>query len=67
MAEITRTFYDCEHGGDIDEIIDIITQAGGKVTHQEFDYDAEQLCLTIEVDDVKAFREKVKGEYWFGG
>lgn len=63
---ITRSFYDVEHGGDISEIKDIIWKAGGKIINEDFNYDAEQLQLVIEVDDAAAFREKVKGEYWFG-
>ena len=61
-----RRFYDCEHGGDIDEIKTIIWKNGGKITHEEFNYDAEQLYLEWEVSDAAKFRESVKGEYWFG-
>ena len=61
-----RTFIDCEHEGDINEIKDIIWKNGGKILSQRFDYDGERLYLEWEVNDAAKFRKAVKDEYWFG-
>jgi hypothetical protein len=65
MQQMTRTFNDVEHEGDIDQIVQIIHDNGGKVLHRNFNYEAEWLELTFEVPDKTKFREAVKDEYWF--
>jgi hypothetical protein len=65
MDTINKTFYDVEHGGDIDEIKSVIHNNGGSITHERFEYDAEMLELTWTVPDRKAFWEAVKGTYYF--
>lgn len=65
MKKITKTFYDCEHGGDVEEIEAIINKAGGNIISKNFNYDAEQLTLVIEVADINNFLNSVKDEYWF--
>lgn len=65
MAQITKTFYDVEHEGDISEIYDVITKNGGHITHRDFDYEGERLSLTFDVPDADKFFEAVKDEYFF--
>lgn len=65
MHQLTRTFNDVEHEGDIDEIIDIIRENKGRVLHRNFQYESEWLELTFEVPDKKVFNEAVKDKYWF--
>lgn len=68
MAQtITKTFYDVEHDGDAQEIYDILNEHKAKIVHRTFNYDAEQLEVTFEIEDYKVFKEAVKDEYWFGG
>ncbi len=65
MPQFTKTFYDIEHEGDEREINDAIYNNGGKIISRSYNYEAEQLELTIEVPDIAKFREAVKGDYYF--
>lgn len=65
MDTITKTFFDVEHEGDIQEITDVINSNNGEVLNREFNYDAEQVTIIWQVPDRKAFWEAVKGTYYF--
>ena len=64
-----NTFYDVEHGGDIDEIKRKIWKyGGGRIVHEEHNYEAEILHISYEVADPEAFRkarqlDEENGEY----
>ena len=59
-------FYECEHGGDMDNYIDDVAKAGGRVTDTSLNEDAETCYLTIEVADYAAFLEAFKKTDSFG-
>jgi hypothetical protein len=51
--------YDVEHGGDIDEITDLIHSNGGKILHLHHEYEEETLYITYQVPDYESFKKAV--------
>ena len=46
---IEKEFYDIEHQGDVDPIRDAIHKLGGTIKDQNFNFDAEQWIVVVEV------------------
>ena len=51
-------FFECEHGGDLDDIIYDIHKSGGFVISSDHDYEEETCVCTIKVDDLEAFKSQ---------
>jgi hypothetical protein len=59
----TRTFYDVEHEGEVDEVLTPYIKAGAKIISQEFDYKSERLEITYSFDGSEsAFEQKLNAE-----
>lgn len=51
-------FHEVEHNGDLDEYINDIREAGGKVLSKEINYEAETAVVDIEFE--QGFAEKFR-------
>ena len=57
---IRMTFYECEHGGDLEYYTDDLVLSGAKIISSHVDHDAEIGHVMAEVDDYDLFLEKFK-------
>jgi hypothetical protein len=54
------SFYEVEHEGDLEPILDDIAKAGGKVLSHNINDEAETATVEVEAPDRKAFSEKFR-------
>lgn len=57
MERLTVVFYEVEHEGDLEPILEDISRCGGKVLSSSINDEAETARVTFEVANKKAFRE----------
>jgi hypothetical protein len=57
MKTLTLEFYECEHGGDLNNYMEDIIECGGKIIDSDIDYEAEIGEVVVEVEDEKAFNK----------
>ena len=59
------TFYECEHGGDLDHYLDDIYNSGGKVIRSQVERD-EECSVLVEVEDKQDFLKRFKRTKSYG-
>ncbi len=55
---LTIRFHECEHSGDLDHYAHDVGASGGRIVSESLNEEAETGTLTVEVDDVDAFKAK---------
>ena len=61
MVKHGNTFYDIEHSGDQEPYRDAIRKLGGKITHEDFNYEAEEWVVYVETTEkIENFWDKVE-------
>lgn len=66
----SNTFCDVEHDGDIQQIRDVIHKFGGKVLHEDFQYEQEMIDMRFELPEnafakMKADTEDEDAHFYF--
>ncbi len=57
----SHTFYDIEHDGDKTEIYEALRQLGAKILNEDFNYEAEQWWIEVELNEkIENFWGKVE-------
>jgi hypothetical protein len=60
MVRSTISFYECEHQGDLDNILEDMRHCGAKIGYTKLDVDAETCTIEYEVEDMGKFVTQLK-------
>ena len=60
------TFYECEHGGDVDHYEADLRRAGAVIVESEFNDSEESCTIQVDVADKSSFKEAFKETDAFG-
>ena len=55
MIRSTISFYECEHQGDLDNILEDMRSCGAKIGYTQLNVDAETCTIEYEVEDMGKF------------
>ena len=60
MEQITITFTECEHRGDLNNYIGDLVEAGARILSSNVNHDTEEGNVCVEVSDREAFDKAFK-------
>lgn len=60
------TFYECEHGGDVDHYEADLRRSGARIIDSDLNEDAESCTIEFEVTDKAAFKASFANTDAFG-